>query len=58
MNNPAPNLHISAPLVPEIHEESDEVRFGSFKRGGEVHNREEGEMARKSRQEGEIGATM
>ena len=29
----------------------------SFVRG-EVHNREEGEMARKSREEGEIGAEM
>ena len=27
-------------------------------RGGGVHNREEGEMARKSRAEGEIGAKM
>ena len=26
--------------------------------GGEIHNREEGEIARKSREEGEIGAKM
>ena len=33
-------------------------RWGNPLRKGEVHNREEGEMARKSREEGEIGAKM
>ena len=32
--------------------------YAKFSERWEVHNREEGEMARKSRAEGEIGAKM